>query len=262
VSAPHELLSAFAAAEVVDEHLFYGLVVGHEDVADGVAADEVADFFGEVFGVIAGAFEGLGHEDDLQTGLTGNVFGILDVAEENEVAEAIHFGVGAENVDRFADVAGGKGIADIGEHFFEDGSHVGKIARILGIDAAGSSLSAVGEAEKQIADALQTDHEFHAGEKFAGFGGLDFGDDGGDGAVDFHVEPVELAFALVQRVEQRTGAGGDAFRGSSCSFFGQPTGFDGTTDDVLMRRFGSEAFDVGSAHKGLPLARTGTARAD
>jgi hypothetical protein len=35
-----------AAAEIVDEHLFYGLVVGHQNVADGVAADEVADFFG------------------------------------------------------------------------------------------------------------------------------------------------------------------------------------------------------------------------
>jgi hypothetical protein len=34
------------AAEVVNEHLLYGLVVGHQDVADGVSADEVADFFG------------------------------------------------------------------------------------------------------------------------------------------------------------------------------------------------------------------------
>jgi len=56
----------FAAAEVVDEHLFYGFVVGHQDVADGVAADEVTDFFGEVLGVVAGAFERLGpdHESE------------------------------------------------------------------------------------------------------------------------------------------------------------------------------------------------------
>jgi hypothetical protein len=111
---------AFAFAEVVDEHLFDGLVVGHEDVADGVSADEVADFFGEVFGVIAGAFEGLSHEDDLEAGLAGDVFGILDVAEEDEVAEAVDLGVGAENVDGFAHVVGGEGVADIGEHFFEE----------------------------------------------------------------------------------------------------------------------------------------------
>jgi hypothetical protein len=35
-----------AAAEVVDEHLFDGLVVGNEHVADGVSASEVADFLG------------------------------------------------------------------------------------------------------------------------------------------------------------------------------------------------------------------------
>ena len=91
-----------AAAEVVDEHLFDGLVVGHKDVADGVSADDVANFFGEILGVIAGALERLGHEDDLQAGLAMNVFRILDVAQENQVAQAIHFGVGAENVDGLA----------------------------------------------------------------------------------------------------------------------------------------------------------------
>jgi hypothetical protein len=40
-------------------------------VADGASADEVADFFCEVLGVIAGALERLGHEDDLQAGQIG-----------------------------------------------------------------------------------------------------------------------------------------------------------------------------------------------
>jgi hypothetical protein len=97
-----------AAAEVVDEHLLDRFVVGHEDVADGVSADEVADFFGEIFGVIAGALQRLGHEDDLQAGLAMNVFRILDVAQEDEIAQAVHLGVGAEDVDGFADLAGGK----------------------------------------------------------------------------------------------------------------------------------------------------------
>ena len=107
---PHTtVLTLVAAAEVIDEHLFDGFVIGDQDVADGVAADDVADFFGQVFGVITGALEGLSHEDDLQTGLAGNVFWILDVAEENQVAEAVHLGVGAEDVDGFADVAAGEG---------------------------------------------------------------------------------------------------------------------------------------------------------
>src|ERR1700683_5704973 len=103
-----------AAAEVVDEHLFYGLVIRHEDVADGVAADYVADFFGQVFRVIAGALEGLGHEDDLKTGLAGGVFGVLDMAQKDQIAKAVNLGVGAENVDGFPDVAAGGGGAHSG----------------------------------------------------------------------------------------------------------------------------------------------------
>jgi hypothetical protein len=226
-----------------------------------VAADYVADFFGQVFRVIAGPFEGLGHEDDLQAGLAGDVFGILDVAEENQVPEAVDLGVGAEHIDGFADVAVGEGIAHVGQHFFEDGGHVGEVASVFGIDAAGSRLRAVGEAEEKIADALKADHELHAGEEFTRFGGLDFGDDRSDGAVDFHVEGVEFALALAEGVEKRAGAGGDAFGGCSGGFLGQTTGFNGAADNVMMRRFGSGAFDTGSTHEHIPGARGGTARA-
>ena len=187
-----------AAAEVVDEHLFYGLVVGHQDVADGVAADYVADFFGQVFRVIAGAFEGLGHEDDLKTGLAGDVFGILDVAEEDQVAQAVDLGVGTEHIDSFADVAARESVAYVGQHFFEDGGHVGEVASVLGIDAAGSPLSAVGEAEEQVANAFEADHELHEGEEFASFGRLNLGDGSSNGGVDFHVERIEFPLALTQ----------------------------------------------------------------
>src|SRR5258708_3375158 len=80
------LVLGVAAAEIVDEHLFDWLVVSHEDMADGASADKVADFFGEVLGVIAGALERLGHEDDLQAGLADDILRILDVTQENEVA--------------------------------------------------------------------------------------------------------------------------------------------------------------------------------
>src|SRR5579863_3811292 len=149
-----------AATKIVNKHLFDGLVVGHEDVADGVSADEVADFLGKILGVVAGAFERLGHEDDLQAGLAMNVLGILNVAEENEIAQAIHFGVGAKNINGLGDFAVGKCGPAIGEHFLEDSRHLGEVAGVFGIEAAADGLSAVGEAEQQVADALETDHEF------------------------------------------------------------------------------------------------------
>ena len=82
----------------------------------------------------------------------------------------------------------------------------------------------------------------------------------GDGAVDFHIERVEFALAVAQRIQQSAGAGGDAFSGGAGGFLGQKTGFDGATDDVLMGGFGREAFGAGSTHESVPLAQAGTAR--
>ena len=243
-----------AAADVVNEHLLDGFVVGDGDVAHGASTDEVANFLGEVFGVIAGALERLGHEDDLQTGLTVHVFGILDVAQEDQVAQAIHLGVGAEDVDGLADIAAGKCGSAVSEHLFEQSRHLGEVAGIFGVDASADRLGAVGEAEKQVANTLKSDHNLHAGQEFASFGGADFGDGGGDSAVDFHVERVEFAFALAQRVQQLAGAGGDALGRGAGRFLGHATGFHGTAHDVLMSRFGIGDFSRGT-HKCVRRAR-------
>jgi len=240
------LAGVVAAAEVVDEHLFDGLVVGDKDVADGVTADKVADFFGKIFGVIAGALEGLGHEDDLQAGLAVDVLRILDVAQEDEVAETVHFGVSAKDVDSLADLAGGECGAAIGEHFFEDGRHLSKVPRVFGVDASADGEGTVGEAQEEVADALEANHELHAGEEFAGLGGTDLGDGGSDAAVDFPVERIQIAFALAQRIEEDRRTGGDALGRSASRFLGHVAGFDGAANDVLMRGLGIGRFHCGT----------------
>ena len=52
-------------AEPIDKQLFHRFIVGHQYVADGVAADEVTNLFGEVFGVVASTLQGLRHKNDL-----------------------------------------------------------------------------------------------------------------------------------------------------------------------------------------------------
>ena len=95
------IIVVFTGTQPIEKHLFDGFVIGHQHVANGVTADEVADFLGKVLGVIAGAFERLGHEDDLQAGLTLLILGIFDVAEKNQIAQAIDFGVGAQHSTAF-----------------------------------------------------------------------------------------------------------------------------------------------------------------
>ena len=221
-----ELGLEVATAEVLDEHLFDGLVVGDQDVARGMAADQVTDFFGEVLGVIAGALEGLGHEDNLQAGLAGNIFRVLDVAEEDQVAQAVDLSVGTENIDGLADIAIREGRSAVGKHFFQQGCHMGEFASVLGINAAADGLGAVGEVEQMIADTLEADHEFHAGEEFAGADRLDGGNGGGHAIVDFQVQGIEFALSLAHGVEQRTGAAGDSFGGGGSGFFGHVASLD------------------------------------
>jgi hypothetical protein len=227
-----------AAADVVDKHLLHGLVVSDRDVTDGASADEVTDFFGQIFGVIAGALERLRHEDDLQAGLADEIFWILDVTQEQEVPDAVHFGIGAEDVESLADIAAGKCGSAIGQHFLQQRRHLSEIAGIFGVNAPADRQGAVGEAEQQIADAFESDHNLHAGEQFACFGGTDLGDGGGDSAVDFHIERVELALALAQGVEQLAGAGCDALSRGASGFLCHATGFHGASHEVMMSRFG------------------------
>ena len=70
-------------------------------MADAPSADKVANFFRQVLGMVAGAFERLRHEDNLQAGVVRDVLRILDVAQEDDIAQAVHLGIGAEHVDGF-----------------------------------------------------------------------------------------------------------------------------------------------------------------
>jgi len=139
---------------------------------------------------------------------------------------------------------------------------VSKVTGIVRIDASGGGLSAVGEAEQEITDALQANHELHTGEQFAGLGGFDFSDDGSDGAVDFHVERIHVALALAQGIQQRSRAGGDTFGGSAGGFLGEMTGFNGAPDDMVMGRFGGKTFNTCGTHEFSLWRRRGSAQSD
>jgi len=49
--------------------------------------------------VVSGAFEGLRHEEDLDAFAGGLAFGVFYVADEHQVAQAVDFGIGAEDGD-------------------------------------------------------------------------------------------------------------------------------------------------------------------
>ena len=184
-----------------DKHLFFRFIVGHQQVADAASADKVANFLRQVLGMVAGAFERLRHEDDLQAGVVRHVLRILNVAQEDDIAQPVHLGIGAQYVDRFLDVALRKRLADIGQHFLEHRRHVGQVPGILRVETPARRLRAGGEAQQQIPDALQPDHDFHAGKQLPGFRLRDARDGRGHAGVYFPVNGIELFLALPDSVQ-------------------------------------------------------------
>ncbi len=73
---------------------------------DGVSANKMADFFGQVLGVVASSFQRLSHEYDFQAGMARDIFGVFDVAKKNQIAQAVDFGVGSQHVNSFFEVPG------------------------------------------------------------------------------------------------------------------------------------------------------------
>jgi len=59
----------FADAQPIQKHLFDRFVIRHQHMANCMSTDEMANLLGQVFGVVAGALQGLSHEDDLQAGV-------------------------------------------------------------------------------------------------------------------------------------------------------------------------------------------------
>ena len=143
----------FALAQPIQKHLLDRLVVGHEHVADRVSADHVANLFGEILGMVAGPFQRLRHKDDLQAGLALQVFRILNVPQKNQIAQAVHFGVRAEHVYSPLHIASGESGAHISQHLFQDGSHMGQIARVLRVDPQARCLGAAGKTCEYFRDA-------------------------------------------------------------------------------------------------------------
>ena len=72
-------------------------------MAKSVTFDQAVEFLGKVLGVIAGALEGLRHEQNLETHRIASVVGDK-MALKQRVTDAIKITVTAENLSGFFDI--------------------------------------------------------------------------------------------------------------------------------------------------------------
>src|SRR2546425_12885983 len=62
-------------------------------MTQGMPFDEAVEFFGKVFGMVAGAFEGLGHEQDIKAERIPLAYVVGQVPLEQGMADSIKFRV-------------------------------------------------------------------------------------------------------------------------------------------------------------------------
>jgi hypothetical protein len=175
---------------MVEKHLFDGAIVGAKDVANGASADEMADLFGNIFGVIASAFEFLGHEKDVETVELSVMRSGLKVSEHDYIAKAIHLSVGTEDVYGSVEIAQAEGILNVRDHLFEARRHSGEIGAVDDVDLRRDGFGAIGDIEEEVADTFERDDELHAGEEFTSFVFADAGDGGSNEIVDIAIERI------------------------------------------------------------------------
>ena len=172
--------------------------------------------------------------------------------QENQIAQPVHLGVGAQHIDGLFHIPRGKGAANVGQHFFQHGRHVREVARVLRIDPGAGRLRAAGKTEQQIPDAFQADHEFHAGQQLASFGFGHLRDGERNPIVDFAVERVEFLLALPDGIEQRRRAGRNTLGGRSGCILGNGAGVNRSFYQVRVGRLRHWSVHAGDTHRNFP----------
>ena len=142
-------------------------------VADVLALDDVDDVLGNVGGVVADAFEVLGHEDEFEgrENHAGIAHHISKQFAEDLIAVLIDLIVASHDFLSKFDVAADDGIQRIADLLFDNFGHAGQIDVRLDAGMAKDAQSALRNIDGLIADALEIIVDAGNGENEAQVGG-------------------------------------------------------------------------------------------
>src|ERR1700756_1459406 len=166
------------------------------EVAQSVALDQAIEFFGKIFRVIAGALQGLRHEENVkaQGMFFARVIGQMPLKQG--VADTVKFGVDAQNLASVFDVKGDKAAMDVIQHIADDGGHLYEVGNVAPGKLAAASLNALGHAHHKVANPLQVGDALEAGEELPGLAFVDAGDGAGQLLVDAAFDLIQFFLAV------------------------------------------------------------------
>jgi len=171
-------------------------------VADGASADEVADFFGDVLGVVSGALQRLRHQQDVNAVWSGAARLVLEMAEKNQIANAVDLAIAAQDGDGGAQVARTEGVRDLAQHRFNMGIHLDKVGDVLHIETMRNDAAAADKRGDEISDPLEVNHAFQAGEQLAHLLRRTLRQNARESLIHVTIEFVQLLLAVEDRLRE------------------------------------------------------------
>ncbi len=165
------------------------------------AFDQVVKVLGKIGGVVAGALQGLRHQQDFESRGVALGNGFSQMLLKERMADSVDILVHLQDVAGALEIEGGKSLVDQIEHVAQDGRHLHQLANIGGGDLGGAILNPQGHTHDQISDAFQIGRGFQAGEQLAGAGFVHASDGRRQALVDVALDEVQLFFAILDSEE-------------------------------------------------------------
>jgi len=137
-------------------------------VADSVSADKVANFLRKILGMVAGALQRLGHKNDLQAAWRCRFSGFSMCLRKIRLRRRSISRPSAARPRPVLHRAQRKR-RPRSVNIFSSTVAMRVRSRVSWDQSANRRLRAAGKTQQQVADALQTNHDFHAGQQFASF---------------------------------------------------------------------------------------------
>src|ERR1700757_1124273 len=169
------------------------------------AFDQVVEVFGKIGGVVPGALQGLGHQQDFESRCVALGNGFSQVLLKKRVADSINILVHLQDGAGALEIEGRKPLVYQVEHVAQDGRHLDQLANIGDRDPGGSILNAQGHTHYEVPDPFQVGRGFQAGKQLPGSGFVHASDSGWQALVDVALDDVQLFFAILDGEEGHAG---------------------------------------------------------
>ena len=197
--------------------------------------------------MIAGTFQGLGHEHQIEARSVAlrQIFG--EMLLKQSMADAIDVFIHLQHLARTFQVERAEPRMDEVEHVAQDYRHFHKLAGVRGRNLCVARLHSHRDAHHEIANALQIGGALQARKQLASPRFVNAGDGSGKILVDLALDEIEFFFAILDGQESHPRVGGDEIAHVESGVAGDEAGFQGESSEVVGRRSPGFMHGVGFA---------------